>query len=194
MKRYAILFVMLAVAAVGASADEQGIPEPSGTFAVSVHGSFALCLTANFAPGACGASGVTTYPVSLGSVGTITYASGIGCESDAQVLAALPPNTLPTIVSTNTHVVVRITSFDSTTGVGTASTTGYSGGSCNGADFDSSGATETSTGTIQIVVVEAGKRNEILQTELTGFPVSDIASPQISGTDLKQTRRGGPES
>ncbi|MBV9481569.1 MAG: hypothetical protein JO249_12580 [Acidobacteria bacterium] len=201
MKRYAILFVMLlAVAAVAASADdEQGIPEPSGSYAVSVHGSFALCLnpSENFAAGACGASGVTAYPVSFEEVGTITYASGIGCESVYQVLAALPSSpayTAPNIVSPNAHTVVKITSYDAATGVGTASFTGYTGGSCNGASFDSSGAIETATGTLQIVVTEGGKRNEVLVTQNTGVPVSDLASVQLSGTDLKQTPERGPES
>jgi hypothetical protein len=189
MKRYAVLFGMLAVAALATSAGAQ-IPEPSGSYAVSVHGSFALCLNPSFAAGECGASGVTAFPVSFEEVGTITYASGIGCESDYQVLAALPSSpayTAANIVSLNAHVVVKITSYDAATGVGTASTTGYTGGSCNGASFDSSGATETSTGTIQIVVTEGGKRNEVLVTQDTGVPVSDLASVQLSGTDLKQT-------
>lgn len=187
----AITALALALAPL-AWADGQGIPEPSGTYAISGHGSFALCLnpSENFAAGACGASGVTAYPASFEQVGTITYASGMGCESDYQVLAALPSSPVygvlnTNIVSLNAHTVVTITNYDSTTGVGTASTIGYTGGSCNGATFDSSGATETSTGTIQIVVVSR-KRNEILVTQDTGVPVSDLANVQISGTDLRQ--------
>ena len=168
-----------------------GIPEPSGSYAISAHGSFALCLnpSEDFAAGECGASGVTAYPVSFEEVGTITYASGIGCENDYQVLASLPSSpayTAANIVSLNAHTAVKITSYDPATGTGTASITGYTGGSCIGASFDSSGATETSSGTVQIVVTEGGNRNEILVTQDTGVPVSDLASVQLSGTDLKQ--------
>lgn len=184
---YAISFVVLALAAAAASAGEQAIPEPSGQYALSIHGSLALCLNPaeNFAPGVCGASGVTTFPLTDEEIGTVTYGSGIGCESYYQVLAALPPNTLPTIVTLNGHLVITITTYDRATGVGTISFIGYTGGSCNGASFDSSGATEASTGTIQFVVVNK-KHIEILVTQLTS-PTNSIASPQISGTDLKQT-------
>jgi hypothetical protein len=183
------VFAFLAALSQGAIAGDNGnIPEPSGTYAISVHGSLAVCLDSSFAAAACGGSGVTPYPFSIEEVGTITYASGVGCENDYQVAATQPSAIYggPSSVTLTAHTVVKITAYDSTTGVGTASITGYTGGSCNGASFDSSGATESSSGTVQIVVVSK-KRTEVLVTQDIGVPVSDIASVQISGTDLKQT-------
>src|ERR1700736_4339833 len=58
-------------------------------------------------------------------------------------------------------VVVKVTNYSSTTGIGTASYIGYSGGSCNGASFDSSGATEIASATLQFVVTDGGKQVEI---------------------------------
>jgi hypothetical protein len=74
------------------------------------------------------------------------------------------------------------------TKVGTASTTAYMGGSCHGADFDSSGATESSTGAIQFVLSEGRRHNDILVTQLTS-PTNSIGSFSLSATDLKQIKQ-----
>ena len=188
MKRYAVLFGMLAVAALATSAGAGAqIPEPSGQYSIARHGSLALCLNpaANFAAESCSASGVLVYPVTDIAVGSITYASGSGCGTDTEIFSALPPSAMPSILNPET-VVVKVTNYSSTTGIGTASYTGYSGGSCNGASFDSSGATEIASGTLQFVVTEGGKQVEITFTQLTN-PTSSLGSVSLFDTDLKQT-------
>ena len=125
------------------------------------------------------------YPVTDIAVGSITYASGSGCGTDTEIFSALPPSALPSTTNPET-VVVKVTNYSSTTGIGTASYTGYSGGSCNGASFDSSGATEIASGTLQFVVTEGGKQVEITFTQLTN-PISSLGSVSLFDTDLKQT-------
>jgi hypothetical protein len=178
---------MLAVAALATSAGAQ-IPEPSGSYSISVHGSFALCLNPanNYAEESCSASNAVAYPLTSLITGTITWASGKGCENDYAVYTALPPTTTPHTVVLNAHTVAKITSYDAATGTGTALSTGYTGGSCHGADFDSSGATETSTGAVQFVLTEGGRRNDILVTQLTNS-TNSIGGFSLSATDLKQT-------
>lgn len=195
MSRYAALFGMLvlALAAVATSAGahngatEGGIPEPSGQYSIARHGSLALCLNpaANYANESCSASGVFVYPVTDIAVGSITYESGIGCGTDTEIFSALPPNAMPSTPGPET-VVVKVTNYSSTTGIGTASYTGYSGGSCNGASFDSSGATVIASGTLQFVVTEGGQRVEITFTQLTN-PINSLGSVSLFDTDLKQT-------
>jgi hypothetical protein len=193
MKRYALLFGMLAVAALATSAGAQ-IPEPSGQYSIARHGSLALCLNpaANYAAESCSASGVFVYPVTNIAVGSITYASGKGCGTDTEVFNALPPSALPASPNPET-VVVKVTNYSSTTGIGTASYTGYSGGSCHGASFDSRGATDIASGSLQFVVTEGGRRVEITFTQLTN-PTKSLGSVSLFDTDLKQTPRGGHES
>jgi hypothetical protein len=185
MKRYAVLFVMLIFVATTAGA--QSIPEPSGQYSIARHGSLALCLNpaAGFANESCSASGVLVYPVTDIAVGSITYASGSGCGTDTEIFSALPPSALPSTTNPET-VVVKVTNYSSTTGIGTASYTGYSGGSCNGASFDSSGATEIASATLQFVVTEGGKQVEITFTQATN-PISGLGSVSLFDTDLKQT-------
>lgn len=184
---YAISLVVLALAAAAASAGEQGIPEPSGQYSIARHGSLALCLNpaANYTLESCSASGVFVYPVTDIAVGSITYESGIGCGTDTEIFSALPPSAMASTLGPET-VVIKVTNYNSTTGIGTASYTGYSGGSCNGSSFDSSGATEIASGTLQFVVTEGGQRVEITFTQLTN-PTNSLGSVSLFDTDLRQT-------
>ncbi|MBV8773564.1 MAG: hypothetical protein JO166_14725 [Deltaproteobacteria bacterium] len=80
-----------------------------------------------------------------------------------------------------------MTKYDSTTGIGSASYTGYSGGSCNGTSFDSSGATEIGSATLQFVVTRGGRQIDITFTQLTN-PTNSIGSVSLFDTDLRQTK------
>jgi hypothetical protein len=192
MKRYALLFGMLAVAALATSAGAQ-IPEPSGQYSIARHGSFAVCLNpTTYADEACSTSGVFVYPVTDIAVGSITYKSDTGCGTDTEIFSALPPSALPSSLGPET-VVVKVTNYSSTTGVGAASYTGYSGGSCIGASFNSSGATVIASGTLEFVVTEGGQRVEITFTQLTN-PTNSLGSVSLFDTDLKQTLYGGHKS
>jgi hypothetical protein len=190
MTRCVVLFVMLlAVGTVATSAGTQNILEPSGSYSVSVHGTVTVCLNPanNYAAESCSAATVFAYPVTIAEIGTITYASGIGCETDyAEVVTPLPPANTPATVTLNGHLVAKLT-YDPATGVAISAFTTYLGGSCNGAQFDSNGATETATGTSQLVVTERGKRIDALLTQVTEVPVNDITSVLLHSVDLKQT-------
>jgi hypothetical protein len=78
--------------------------------------------------------------------------------------------------------VSTTTSFDPTTGSGTASVRQYHGGSCVGAAFDSTGAILTATGTQSFMVSESGSRIETIITSL-----SFVTSPFGVAGMLKET-------
>jgi hypothetical protein len=190
MKCYATLFgmLLLSVAALAATPALAQIPEPNGQYSIARHGSFADCLNPakGYAEESCSASGVFVYPITVIAVGSITYASGNGCGTDTEVFSALPPNAMPSTLGPET-VVVKVTKYNSTTGIGSASYTGYSGGSCDGANFDSSGATVIATATLQFVVTRGGWQVDITFTQLTN-PINSLGSASLFDTDLKQTR------
>jgi hypothetical protein len=122
----------------------------SWRYSIARHGSLTLCSNPSTnAPEACSASGAVIAPVSDRATGSITYSSGVGCGTDTEVFNSIPPSTAPPMLNPET-MVIKVTNYNSTTGVGTGTYTAYSGGSCSGATFDSSGATEEVTGTLEI--------------------------------------------
>jgi hypothetical protein len=82
---------------------------------------------------------------------------------------------------------VEITNYDPTTGIGTKSFTRYSGGSCSGANFDSTGATEISFGTLSFVATDGGKREDEVVTQLEAYPTNYAGSVSLFVTEQKQT-------
>jgi len=73
-----------------------------------------------------------------------------------------------TATSASTTISVATnTSFDPTTGSGTANISNYHGGSCIGAAFDSTGATLITTGTVSYDVADSGDRIEYIVTGYT---------------------------
>jgi hypothetical protein len=189
MKRYTVSFGMLALAMLLANSAGAQIPEPSGQYSTTAHGSFAVCLNpANgYAEESCSANNALVYPITETLVGAGTIESGIYCENDYVVDADLPPNVTPSTVTLNEHAVGKVTSYDPATGIGTGSDTSYTGGSCNGTSFDSSGATEVSSSTFQFVVSEGGKRLDWNITQLTN-PTNSLGSVSYTGTDVTQTK------
>jgi hypothetical protein len=154
---------------------------PPGNYSQTEHGSFAICLNPakDYAEQACGQSGVQAFPLSSVIVGAVTTdASGNACASESEVDADIPPAGYQPTVTLNEHSTSKVTSYDSSTGFGSGSFTGYTGGSCNGASFDSSGATEISSGTFQFVVTENGKRVDYIITQLTN-PTNSIADFEV---------------
>jgi hypothetical protein len=191
MKRYAVLSLTLIFAAIFSQitpAEAQNIPAPSGRYSFAIQGSVAQCFnpTTN-APEACSTSGAVVVAFSVLQAGHITYSSGIGCEEVIQVVNSLPPNASPPIVSSSVTGTAKITNYDPTTGIGTSSFTRYSGGSCSGANFNSAGATETSSGTLQFVVTDGGKQVEDIVTQLEGYPTNNVGSVSLFVTEQKQT-------
>jgi len=192
MKRYAALSATTIFATILSQitpAEAQSIPLPSGRYSFAIQGSVADCYnpTTN-APEACSTSGAVAVAYSVLQSGHILYDfSGNGCEEVTQVINSLPPNASPPIVSSTVTGTKKVTNYDSTTGIGTASFTRYSGGSCNGANFDSTGATEISFGTLQFVVTDGGKREDEVVTQLEGYPTNNAGSISLFVTEQKQT-------
>jgi hypothetical protein len=188
MKRYALSFWMLVVAALATSAGAQ-IPGPTGQYSETAHGSFAVCLNPakGYSEESCSANNALVYPITETLIGAGTIGSGIYCENDYVVDADLPPDVTPSSVTLNEHSVGKTTSYDSTTGTGTATFTDYTGGSCNGTSFDSSGATEVSSGTMQFIVSEGGKRENWNITQLTN-PTNSLGSVSYTGTNVTQAK------
>jgi hypothetical protein len=197
--RYAVLVMLAAFAAVlsqkaiagkGASGGG-GIPLPAGQFSSTVQGSFALCLNPTFALESCSTSGVLVIPQTYLATGAGTMDNeGNSCAAFTQVQSTLPVDVTPPFVTANTHVTGKLLNYDSTTGTGDNSFTAYTGGTCNGVTFDSTGATVVSNGTSHFVITDDGKRTDFLFTTLTNSSAS-LGDFSLSGTDLRQTR---PES
>src|SRR6266852_1366930 len=78
--------------------------------------------------------------------------------------------------------VSTTTSFDPTTGSGSASFSQYRGGSCAGAAFDSTGAILTGTGTQSFMASDSGNRIDAIVTSF-----SLVTSPFSVADSLKET-------
>lgn len=167
--RYAVLLVVLAALAAllsqiamarkgGNNWGQAEIPLPTGQFSTTTQGSFAFCLNpTTFALESCSTSGVLAIPQSDLQTGVSTVDASGSCNSTTAVASDLPVDAFPPTV-TKQHSVQKLLNYDSMTGTGDYSFTGYIGGACHGATFDSTGATEVSSGTLHFVVTEDGKR------------------------------------
>ena len=160
----------------------------AGKFETKGSGSYTVCFTDNFTTAVDCASArhqevqfkVTT--VSHGTrdaagnfcaVATLTSTPTDGPDYGAKFPARM--NFTRTNVSTTT-------SFDPTTGSGSSSFSQYLGGRCNGAVFDTTGATLVSTGTQSFMVSDSGNR---IETIITSFSV--VASPFGEAGSMKET-------
>jgi hypothetical protein len=117
------------------------------------------------------------------ATGSITYSSGLDCGTDTEVFNSIPPSASLPMLNPET-IVIKVTNYNSTTGIGTY--TAYSGGSCTGATFDSRGATEEVTGTLEFVVTEGGRQVNVAITQLQS-PTNSLGSVSLFETHLKQT-------
>ena len=169
--------------------EQGGIPPAAGQFSSTLQGSLAFCLDpTSFAPESCSASGALVFPLSVLAVGAYTQdSSGNSCAAYTEVDSNLPVDASPPNVTANEHVTAKVINYDSTTGTGDDSFTSYTGGACNGVTFDSTGATELSSGTTHFVVTNDGNRVDYIFTTLTNSTDS-IGDFSLAGTNLKQTR------
>jgi hypothetical protein len=62
--------------------------------------------------------------------------------------------------------VFKVTNYDSASGTGDQSLTEYFGGTCQGAIFNNSGATQVTAGTLHFVVSDGGNRIDNVVTTL----------------------------
>jgi hypothetical protein len=183
--RYAvILAVFAATLNQSAMAQETSATSPlSGQFSEARQGSLAICLNAKTGDQeACSTTGVAVVPLSDIANGSIDFSSGIGCGTDTEVLNTLPPSDSPPTLNPETVVVKQLT-YESSTGIGTASYTAYLGGSCKGASFVSKGAKEEVAGTAQFVLTDGGNQLDIVITALQS-PIKSLGSVSLADTDL----------
>jgi hypothetical protein len=83
--------------------------------------------------------------------------------------------------------VSTTTSFDPTTGSGTASFRQYREKSCNGAGFDTTGAVLAATGTASFMVSDSGNRIETIVTSISYVPSSFSIAGSFKETVAKAT-------
>ena len=162
------------------------VEDLAGTYALTAQGSFFFCFTPTppFPPAQCGSPGSTGVSVSAVEVGVSTSdAAGNSCATLTETLSELPVTASPSGVVV-INIVSRTTSYDPTTGTGDKSDTGYSGGQCHGATFDSTGATVGSSATEHFAVSKNGKQIDAIVTSLAN-PDGSIGGFSISVTQLR---------
>ena len=154
--RRAMFFGVLAIGlAANSQAIAGSIPLPSGNFGLTVNGSESSCTS----PTSC----IQLNIIEAGA--TVRDSAGNGCGTHTAVVAFSPPVPQAPFVVPVTHVF-KVTKYDPTTGIGDQSLTEYSGGTCNGAIFNNTGATLSVTGTLHFVVSEGGNRIDNVVTSL----------------------------
>ena len=179
-----LLLIVATFAAIPTSRAQQGgIPLVVGQFSFNAQGNVGLCLdpaTSNLE--SCSTSGVLVISAMGTDLGAVTWDNDHSCASYTNVQSLLPLGASPPMVTSNFHLVTQVVHYDPTTGTGDNIFTTYTGGTCNGATFNSMGATEFSTGTEHFVVSDGGNRLDFVLKTLTvprvRFPrIRSAASP-----------------
>jgi hypothetical protein len=163
-----------------------------GGYSDTVHTSEAACLAppSYTTAVACTSPGAGVFPISDVEVGQLTFGpDGSGCQSSVAVAADIPPaGTPPYVIPFN--AVRTLTDYNPATGTGDWAFTTYTGGKCNGAKFDNTGATAFTSGTEHFVITDGGKRVDFVVTSfVSGSGSSSIAAYgdfTIAGTLLRQ--------
>jgi len=172
---------------LAAADDEVPLRKLAGTYANTAQGSAFLCFV-NAPPyplAACGSTGSIGVPIAILQVGAITYdTKGNSCATLTETDNDLPVGASPPGVFVF-RVAGKIASYDPTTGTGDTSFTQYVGGQCQGASFDSTGATAINTGTYHFAVSNNGKRIDGVLTSVIN-PVGAIGGFSIPFTFLRQ--------
>jgi hypothetical protein len=83
------------------------------------------------------------------------------------------------------NVAAKTLNYDPASGTGDWPFTVYTGGKCNGATFDSAGATVNSRGTVHFVASGNGKRIDGIFPSFTD-DVGGIGDVSVSSINLKQ--------
>jgi hypothetical protein len=164
------------------------LTEVAGTFSFTLNGSLALCLgnAPDHPPALCGSLNSTVVPFTIVEVGAYTFdTAGNACGTITETQAATPVGTSPPTVRL-LHSVSQTTSYDPITGQGDVSVTNYVGGQCDGATFDSDGATVASNQTYHFALSSGGQRLDFVVTSFT--PLAGLGSGgfSLAGTFLRQ--------
>ncbi len=163
-----------------AQAKEGGVTLASlaGTFAGRGSGFLTICFNAGFTAVADCATAPNVVPFNSTLVEQFTRdATGNSCGVFTESLAPVFGTTLA--ASVNLRTDVGTSTFDPATGLGKYSFSLYFGGTCTGADFDSTGADLAATGTSTFVVSDSSNRIEIIYTSISA--VTDAAIGNVAG-------------
>jgi hypothetical protein len=173
----------------------------AGKFETRGGGSFTLCFNESFTEAVdCASAPNQEVQFKLTSVAHGTRdAAGNSCgvanvSSTPLYVTKFPGRVNLTRINFTRTNVSTTTSFDPTTGSGTASFRQYHGGSCVGAAFDSTGAILTDTGTQSFMVSDSGNRINNIVTSLSfvtspfGVPgMLKETTPMIKTTSVRQS-------
>ena len=163
----------------------------AGKFAGRGSGFFTFCFSAGLQISCSSASPVSLVPYNETQISQQTRdAAGNGCEAFTRTYAPVFGTKSSANVATP-HRVFTGTSFDPTTGSGTASFNQYRGGNCVGAAFDKTGATLVDTGKVSFVASDSGNRIEFILTDFnqvdSAFTVGGSAGGFVfSATYIRQ--------
>jgi hypothetical protein len=196
-----LLFVAAAVGGpAGMSRAQAGdggvtLAKLAGKFETRTSGSVTVCYNESFTEAVdCASALHQEVQFKLTSVGHGTRdaagnACGVTSVSSAltgtavAVYAAKFPNRM----NVQRTTVSTTTSFDPTTGSGTASFRQYREKSCNGAGFDTTGAVLAATGTASFMVSDSGNRIETIVTSISYVPSSFSIAGSFKETVAKAT-------
>lgn len=182
-------FVMVGGQRATAGDKNGNTPIPTGQFSSSIMGSLAICVDpTTFANEPCSTTGALAVPLSFTGMGYTTRDEKGGCHARTEMSSPLPPSAFAPVVDSTVHIPFKITNYDPTTGVGDLSFIIYDGGDCTGgSNFDSTGATETASGTEHFAVSQSGTRIDGIITSLTGATnASQFGSFILNQVDLKE--------
>jgi len=159
----------------------------AGKFSARGNGFFTLCFSTGFTALQDCATAPIVLPFNNTQIQNTTRdAAGNTCSVSINTAAPVFGTRSPALGQRHTNVTTSI-SFDPTTGSGTASGSQYVGGSCNGAVFDSTGATKVADFTSSFDVSDSGNRIESI---LTGFSAVNSAfsvAGSVKGNVFSQT-------
>ncbi len=175
--------VLLSALAVGFAESQQvmaggsnGIPFPAGHFSITAQGTEASCT---------GASCVTLSVIEAGA--EVRDRAGHACGTHSAIVNTVPPGASPPTVVPSVTAVLTVTHYDPTTGTGDESLNEYSGGACNGAAFDSTGATQLVSGALHFVISNGGNR---IDSVVTALHLSGLGGFSLSFAELQQQSPG----
>jgi hypothetical protein len=172
---------------VAAGEGEIPLSTLAGGYASTVQGSIAVCLDpTTLLEESCTTAGALVIPSTALSVGKLTIDhQGNLCATYTQVRSNLPVDASPPRVFA-VNVAANTLNYDPASGTGDWPFTTYTGGKCNGATFDSMGATVRTTGTVHFVASGNGKRIDGIFTASTDA-VGGIGDFSLSTLNLKQS-------
>jgi hypothetical protein len=174
-----------------AQADDVTLADLAGRYAARGSGFLTLCRNAGLTgPQDC-ATAPNLVPINITEIWHSTQdTAGHICSVNISTQARVFGQNFPAFV--NPHFDVwTINSFDPSTGSGTGSASQYVGGSCNGAAFNSTGATKVATFTFSFDVSDSGNRIELILTSSSpvGGAPRVVAGLVFSATVIRLQRQ-----